>query len=117
MAKRDKSFTVNIIPHDAVRSRQEWIISGRKLQLFRFVAVLLAVAILGSVVILSVGAAEFTRTAELRELNTQLADSLSTAREMNRRLDEIEVELQEIRNTRSVIENLATAGVSGENPE
>ncbi|MCK5133424.1 MAG: hypothetical protein KAR40_14880 [Candidatus Sabulitectum sp.] len=117
MTHRDKSFTVNIIPHDATRSRREWIVSGRKLVIFRFLAVLVLLAVLASVVIISVGTAEFTRTAELREENSLLVDSLVIARELNRRLDNIELELQEIRDTRAVIENLATAGVSGEFPE
>lgn len=117
MANRDKSFTVNIIPHDATRSRREWIISGKKLVVFRSLAVLVLLAVLGSVVVISTGTAEITRTAELRERNSLLVDSLAMARELNRRLDSIELELQEIRNTRAVIENLATAGVSGEYPE
>ncbi len=117
MAKRDNSFTVNIIPHDAARSRREFIISGKKLVLFRLIAVFLLFAILGSVVILSVGAAELTRTAELREENRVIADSLSGAQELNRRLDSIELELQEIRDTRTIIENLATTGISGDEPE
>lgn len=117
MTNRDKSVTVSIIPHDAARSRREWIISGRKLAVFRFLAVLLLMAVLGSVVIISAGTAEFTKTAELRERNSLLTDSLATARVLNRRLDNIETELQEIRNTRAVIENLATAGVSRENTE
>ena len=114
---RDKSFIVNIIPHDATRSRKEWIISGRKLIVFRVVAVVLLLIFAGSVVIVSMGTAEFTRTAELRAKNRLLADSLALSRDLNSRLDGIEIELQEIRNTRSVIENLATAGASGEHPE
>ncbi len=117
MAYRDKSFTVNIIPHDATRSRREWTISGRKQVVFRFLMALFVLAVLGSAVVLSAGTAEFTRTAALREKNSLLADSLAMARELNRRLDSVELELQEIRNTRSVIENLATAGVSEENNE
>ncbi len=117
MANRDKSFTINIIPHDATRSRKEWIVSGRKLVVFRFLAVLVLVAVAGAVTVLSVGTAEFTRTARLRDENRLLADSLSMARELNLRLDEVELELQEIRNTRAVIENLATAGASGDYPE
>jgi energy-converting hydrogenase Eha subunit H len=113
----DKSFTVNIIPHDATRNRKEWIVSGRKIVVFRILAMLVVVAVAGSIVVLSVGAAEFTRTARLREENSILADSLSAAKELNQRLDAIELELQEIRSTRAVIENLATAGVSGEFPE
>ncbi|MCD4707798.1 MAG: hypothetical protein K8S62_08665 [Candidatus Sabulitectum sp.] len=117
MAHRDKSFTVNIIPHDATRSRREWIISGRKLVVFRFLTVLFLLALLASAVVLFTGTAELTKTAELRERNNLLTDSLATARELNRRLDIIELELQEIRDTRTVIENLATAGVSEENTE
>ena len=117
MAQRDNSFSVNIIPHDAARSRREFIISGKKLILFRLIAVLILIAILGSVAILSVGTAELTRTSVLRDENRLLADSLFLARELNRRLDSIELELQEIRDTRIIIENLATTGISGDEPE
>lgn len=117
MDYRDKSITVNIVPHDATRSRKEWIVSGRKLVVFRFLAVLVILAVLAAVAVLSVGTAEFTRTAELKAANSLLSDSLHTARELNIRLDRIELELQEIRDTRTVIENLATAGVSGGRPE
>ncbi len=117
MANRDKSFTVNIIPHATTRRGREWIVSGRKLVIFRFLAVLVVLTVLSSVVIVSVGTAEITKTAELRERNNLLADSLAMARELNYRLDGVELELQEIRNTRTIIENLATAGVSGESPE
>jgi len=117
LTNRDKSFTVNIIPHDATRSRKEWIISGRMLVAFRVLVVFVLVVVVGAVTVLSVGMAEFTRTARLKDENGLLADSLSAARELNLRLDEVELELQEIRNTRAVIENLATAGVSGDYPE
>ena len=117
MAARDSSFTVNIIPHDAARSRREWTISGKKLITFRIIAFVLILSLLASALILFTGTAEFTRTAELRTENSLLHDSLAASRELNNRLDEIEDELQEIRDTRTVIENLATAGISGEDPE
>ena len=111
---RDKSFTVNIIPHDAAGSRREWIITGRKLVIFRVVATLLLLVLAGSLVVLAMGMEEVSKTTELQRKNSLLSDSLAQAIELNRRLDSIELELQEIRDTRSVIENLATAGVSGE---
>lgn len=114
MALRDNSFTVNVIPHDANRGRREWIVTGRKLIIFRVLLVIVALMVLSSAVILIRGADELSRSAELRERNELLSDSLSIARELNIRLDEIEEELQEIRNTRDVIENLATAGAPGE---
>jgi len=117
VAVRDKSFTVNIIPHDANRSRREWRVTGKRLLLFRVVLILSAIAVAGAVIILTIGAEELSRSADLRQRNQVLTDSLSVARELNRRLDGIEQELQEIRDTRQVIENLATAGVSGEEPE
>lgn|GEM_PF-1277538 len=117
MANRDNSFTVNIIPHDGTRSRKQLKFSGRKLVLFRFLVGIFCILLLGSILIVSFGTAEFMRTSELRAQNILLADSLSIAREYNRRLDEIETELQEIRDTRIVIDNLATAGVSREDRE
>jgi len=117
LANRDNSFTVNIIPHDGTRSRKQLKFSGRKLVLFRFLVGIFCILLLGSILIVSFGTAEFMRTSELRAQNILLADSLSIAREYNRRLDEIETELQEIRDTRIVIDNLATAGVSREDRE
>lgn len=112
MAGRDNSFTVNIIPHDANRRRRQWIITGRKLLTFRIVVLLLAIVVAGSAVILIFGADELSRNAELRARNEELQDSLRISRELNRRLDLIEEELQQIRETRLVIENLATEGAS-----
>ncbi len=117
MANRDKSFTLKIIPHNTARNSKEWIISGSKLLTFRIVIVLLLVLIAGSIVVVSVGTSEFTKTAELRERNDLLLDSLVQARELNTRLDIIEIELQEIRATRAIIENLATTGGPATDPE
>lgn len=117
MAGRDKSFTVNIIPHDANLTRREWIITGKRLVLFRVIVVVIAVAVICSAVILTVGADELSRNAELSRRNTALSDSLRASLEMNQRLDAIEQELEQIRETRLVIENLATAGVPEEEPE
>lgn len=112
MTGRDNSFTVNIIPHDANRRRRQWIFSGRKLILFRLLSVILALIVAGSVVILTLGTGELSRNAELEMHNHALRDSLGEAVEMNKRLEVIELELEHIRDTRLVIENLATAGVS-----
>lgn len=112
MALRDKSFTVKIIPHNATRNSREWTISGNKLLAFRIILIFLFLIFASSIVIISFGTTEITKTAELREQNTLLLDSLVKARELNTRLDVIEVELQEIRATRTIIENLATVGGS-----
>jgi Tfp pilus assembly protein PilN len=117
LATRVKGFTVNIIPHDATRSRKQFKFTGRKLVLFRFLMGMFVFVLLGSILILSFGTSEFMKTGELRAENALLADSLSTAKERNRRLDAIETELQGIRDTRVIIDNLATAGVSPEDHE
>lgn len=117
MALRDKSFTIKIIPHNAARNSREWTISGKKLMAFQIITVFLFLLFVGSIVIVSFGTAEITKTAELREQNNLLLDSLVQARELNSRLDVIEIELQEIRATRTIIENLATAGGSEADPE
>jgi len=114
---RDNSFTVNIIPHDANRTRREWIITGRKLIMFRILLVISALMVCFSAVVLITGADELSRSLELSEENKLLSDSLSKARELNNRLDGLEEELQEIRNTREIIENLATAGTPAEQQE
>ncbi len=117
MAVRDKSFTVKIIPHDTTRNGKEWIITGTRLLVFRIIFVLLFVLIAGSIVVVSVGTSDFTKTAELREQNNLLIDSLTQSRELNTRLNAIEIELQEIRATRVIIENLATTGGPATDPE
>ncbi len=117
MAGRDKSFIINIIPHDANRRRREWIFSGRKLVLFRLLSVILVLVVLGATAVLLLGVGEFSRNAELESRNRVLSDSLDTALDMNRRLDAIEEELQQIRDTREVIENLATSGAQDEGYE
>ncbi len=117
MAHRDKSFTVNIIPHDANRTRREWIITGKKLLLFRVAIALFVLSLTGSILLLSIGANRLSMNAELSRRNSALSDSLRASLELNARLDEIEDELEEIRNTRLVIENLATEGVPPEDTE
>lgn len=117
MATRDKSFTVNIIPHDANGRRREWIINGKKLLLFRVAIAVFALAITGSILLLSIGANRFSANAELSRRNAVLSDSLRASLELNARLDEVEDELEEIRNTRLIIENLATQGVPAEDTE
>jgi uncharacterized protein VirK/YbjX len=112
MTGRDNSFTVNIIPHDANRRRRQWKFSGRKLIVFRLIIVLLALVVASSVVIITLGTGELSRNAQLKSHNHALRDSLDEAMEMNERLEAIELELEHIRETRLVIENLATAGVS-----
>jgi len=117
MAGRDKSFTVNIIPHDANRTRREWIVTGSKLIFFRLLVALSLIAVVSAAAILVTGADEFSRNSELNRRNQALSDSLRNAVEMNQRLSAIEDELEQIRETRLVIENLATAGSPKDEPE
>jgi len=117
MAGRDKSFTVNIIPHDANRTRRQWIVTGGRLLIFRLLITISAFAVASAVVILILGANDLSRNSELSRRNQALSDSLRNALEMNQRLDAIENELELIRETRLVIENLATAGSPEDEPE
>lgn len=117
MSTRDKSFTVNIIPRDASRKRRQLRVTGKKLVLFRIILVLSIASIAGSIVILSLGLTGLSSNSQLARRNRLLSDSLSVSLELNRRLDSIEEELAEIRHTRHVIENLATAGAPQEEPE
>jgi len=79
--------------------------------------VLSLLAVASAVVILVMGAEELSRNSELSQRNQALSDSLRNAVEMNQRLDAIENELESIRETRLVIENLATAGSPEDEPE
>ena len=85
--------------------------------MFRILLVISALMVCFSAVVLITGADELSRSLELSEENKLLSDSLSKARELNNRLDGLEEELQEIRNTREIIENLATAGTPAEQQE
>ncbi len=112
LAHRDKSFTVNIIPHDANRTRREWIITGKKLLLFRVAIALFVLSLTGSILLLSIGTNRLSMNAELSRRNSALSDSLRASLELNARLDEIEDELEEIR-TQGCNRELATEGSPG----
>lgn len=114
MARRHEGFTIALIPHSAYGKRRELRVSGGAAPFFRAAMVLLVIALAASVYISVSGAARQARIRALDKRVTELQDSLAMAGDLDRRLDLIETQLEEIRATRRVIENLATQGAAAE---
>jgi hypothetical protein len=100
-------FTLAVLPHNGKKGRQ-YDVSGWKLALFRAVVILLVAFVVGSVVTIAFG---LTRTAGMTSLAREvsvLQDSLDKMTDFGIRLGNIQREIEEIREARSVIENLST---------
>ncbi len=110
MARIHEGFTIAVIPHSAHGKRRELRVSGAGAPLFRTAVVLVAIAIAASVYISVSGAVGQSRQAVLNRRIESLEDSLAIAADISTRLASIEEQLEEIRATRRVIENLATQG-------
>lgn len=110
MARMHEGFTIAVIPHSAHGKRRELRVSGAGAPLFRAAVVLVAIAVVASVYISVSGVVGQSRQAVLGRQIESLKDSLARAADINTRLESIEEQLEEIRATRRVIENLATQG-------
>lgn len=110
MARRHEGFTIAVIPHSAHGRRRELRVSGAGAPFFRTAVALVAIAIAASIYISVSGAIGQTRQTVLKRRIESLEDSLAMASDINARLESIEEQLEEIRATRRVIENLATQG-------
>jgi len=114
MARRHEGFTIAVIPHSAHGKRRELRVSGAGAPFFRTAVALVAIAIAASVYISVSGVVGQSRQAELNRRIENLRDSLAMASDIDARLESIEAQLEEIRATRRVIENLATQGAPPE---
>lgn len=110
MARRHEGFTIAVIPHSAHGKRRELRVSGAGAPFFRAAVVLVAISIAAAVYITVSGVAGQSRLAFLNRRIENLEDSLAMASDIGARLESIEEQLEEIRATRRVIENLATQG-------
>jgi hypothetical protein len=110
MARRHEGFTIAVIPHSAHGKRRELRVSGAGAPWFRIAVALVAIAVAASVYISVTGVAGQSRQAVLYRQIESLRDSLAMTADIGARLESIEEQLEEIRATRRVIENLATQG-------
>lgn len=110
MARRHEGFTIAVIPHSAHGKRRELRVSGAGAPWFRTAVALAAIAVVASVYISATGVAGRSRQAVLSRQIESLKDSLAMTADIGARLELIEEQLEEIRATRRVIENLATQG-------
>jgi hypothetical protein len=110
MARKHEGFTVAIIPHSAHGKGREFRITGARIPVFRALVVLVALIVAGAVYLLAFGALRHGREEALNQRIAGLSDSLSMAMDIDYRLEMIEMQLEEIRAIRRVIENLATQG-------
>ena len=105
-------FTLAILPHDGKRGRH-YDISGWKQVFFRAAILVVAVLLIAAVVIVVSGAVSTEETKQLSIEVSALQDSLEKLTNIDARLNNIQRELEEIREARVFIENLATMA-SGE---
>ena len=105
-------FTLAILPHDGKRGRH-YDISGWKKVFFRAAILVAAVLLIAAVVIVVFGVVSTEETKQLSTEVSALQDSLEKLTNIDARLNNIQRELEEIREARVFIENLATMA-SGE---
>lgn len=101
-----KGFTLTITPHGGGK-RRSWSLQGGRLLLLRVSLVLAALIVLAAAATLAVGLSGMARAGTLQQRVAALQDSLAAFEDMAARLDSIELELEQIREIRSRIENLA----------
>ncbi|MBN1434135.1 hypothetical protein JW921_05200 [Candidatus Fermentibacterales bacterium] len=100
-----RGFTIILVPHHGGLGRQLEV-RGQRLALF-YLLVLLVLALLGAAVLATVwGLSHQGRTAELVSRVGRLEDSLSAVRGYQHALEEIEAELEELREARRRVENI-----------
>ncbi len=105
-------FTLAILPHDGKRGRH-YDVSGWKQVFFRAAILMTAFLILAAVAIVAFGVLSTEETKQLSTEVSALRDSLEKLTDIDVRLSNIQRELEEIREARIFIENLATM-TSGE---
>lgn len=114
MARKHEGFTIALIPHSAQGKGREIRITGGRVPLFGALVIFLALLIGGAIYISASGFLRYTGIIELNRRIEILEDSLASAVDIESRLQAIEEQLEDVRNTRRVIENLATQGIPPE---
>jgi hypothetical protein len=106
-------FTIAILPHDGKRGRH-YDVSGWKQVFFRAAILVISVIVIAAAAIVVFGV---LRTEEAKQLSTEvsvLQDSLEKLTNIDMRLSNVQRELEEIREARIFIENLATMASGGD---
>lgn len=114
MTRRNEGFTIALIPHSAHGKRRELRVTGGRVPLFHAAMVLIVIVIASSVYMFASGVMRQGRVEALNRRITGLQDSLASTADIGARLAVIEEQLEDIRATRRVIENLATQGAPSE---
>jgi hypothetical protein len=98
-------FTLAVLPNSGKKGRQ-YDISGWKLAVFRAAVILAVVLVMAGIATLVLGLTTTAETDRLAGEVSALRDSLERVTDIETRLDNIQRELEEIREARRVIENL-----------
>lgn len=103
----EKGFTATFISNSGKKLHQ-FKITGWKLYLTRGLTALLILLVLSAVIIVAYGLITAGETVELRERVSQLQDSLTARRHIETRLDDMEYDIQQLREFRQRLENITT---------
>lgn len=106
-------FTLAILPHDGKRGRH-YDVSGWKQVFFRAAILMIAVLAIAAVAVVAFGVMTTEETKQLSIEVSALRDSLEKLTDIDARLSNIQRELEEIREARVFIENLATMTSAGD---
>jgi hypothetical protein len=98
-------FTLAVLPNSGKKGRQ-YDVSGWKLAVFRAAVILTVVIVAASIVTLVLGLTATAETDRLAGEVSALRDSLERVTDIETRLDNIQRELEDIREARRIIENL-----------
>ncbi len=104
----EKGFTATFISNSG-KTHHQFNVSGWKLHLTRVILALFVLMVSAAVAIVAFGFLEAGETDRLREEITSLQDSLAIRRNIEARLDNIEMKLQQLGNVRQRIENIASS--------
>lgn len=103
----EKGFTATFISNSGKTHRQ-FNISGWKLHLIRIILALFVLMVSAAAAIIAFGFMEAGETDSLRNEVTRLQDSLVIRRNIEARLEKIEMNLEQLGDVRQRIENIAS---------
>ncbi|NOQ21239.1 MAG: hypothetical protein GQ565_01140 [Candidatus Aegiribacteria sp.] len=105
----EKGFTATFISNTG-KTLYQFNVSGWKLYLARLFMALLVLLVSASVIIVAYGLINVGETGKLRSEMLQLQDSLATRRNIEARVESLELEIQQLHEYRQRLENIA-AGI------
>ncbi len=103
----EKGFTATFISNTG-KTLHQFNINGWKLYLVRILMALVVLLISASVIIVAYGLLNAGETGSLRDEILHLQDSLAARRNIEARLETIELEIQQLHEYRQRLENIAT---------